>query len=86
MSDFNQPHQKMEGTNTTCPLPLLDNLCYKTSVEERVALGAEDIRIYEGILRAPSYTLTFTPERGGERIYEKEIIEQIEYACIYRSF
>jgi hypothetical protein len=36
-----------------------------------VALGAEDIRIYEGILRAPSYTLTFTPERGGERIYGK---------------
>ncbi len=34
-------------------------------------MGAEDIRIYEGILRAPSYTLTFTPERGGERIYGK---------------
>jgi hypothetical protein len=34
-------------------------------------VGAEDIRIYDGILRAPSYTLTFTPERGGERIYGK---------------
>ncbi len=82
MSDINQPHHKMEGTNTTCPLPRLEYLCSKTSVQERVVLGAEDIRIYDGMLRAPSYTLTFTPDRGGELTYGKEIIEH-SIVCLH---